>query len=160
MSNYIDNEKFLQAVIEYNKSCAEAEAKGEELPIIPNYIGQAFLDISDGIASKPNFSGYPFIEDMKNDGTENCLTALKNFDPDKSTNPFGYFTRVVWWAFLRRIEKEKKQLYIKFKASQSGLMHGDTFDGDEHMVINLDNDYVNNFIQDYEDKLEKKKNGK
>ena len=36
-------------------------------------------------------------------------------DSAKSKNPFAYFTQIVHYAFLRRIQKEKKQLDIKTK---------------------------------------------
>lgn len=154
MADYVDNKRFLEELIKYKESCAVAEAAGEEVPIPNNFIGKSVMDMSKAIATKPNFSGYPFLEEMIFDGIENCLTAIKSFDPTKSTNPFGYFSKVIWWAFLRRIEKEKKQLYIKFKMSRSAVIP--TYDG-EHTNINLDAQYMDDFIRDYEERMEKKK---
>ena len=85
---------------------------------INDYIGQCFLDIANGLSNRPNFINYTFKEDMVFDGVENCIRYCHNFDPDKSKNPFSYFTQIVYYAFLRRIEKEKKQSYIKFKMTE------------------------------------------
>ena len=56
-----------------------------------------------------------FRDDMISDGIENCVQYIHNFDPAKSKNPFAYFTQIIHYAFLRRIQKEKKQLDIKTK---------------------------------------------
>lgn len=110
-------------MVEYLGELKKAEAEGLEKPRIPEYIGLAIWKIAENLAKKGNFSGYTFIEEMKSDGIENCMQYLHNFNPEKSHNPFAYFTRIIWFAFLRRITKEKKQQYIKYKLS---LQHTDT----------------------------------
>ena len=114
-THYIDNKKFLASLIEYRSSCAEAQKKGEEDPIIPNYIGECFIKIANHLCFKTNFINYSFRDDMVSDGIEDCLVAVKKFDPTKSENPFAYFTQIVYFAFIRRIQKEKKQQSIKYK---------------------------------------------
>ncbi len=114
-THYIDNKKFLASLIEYRSSCAEAQKRGEEDPIIPNYIGECFIKIANHLCFKTNFINYSFRDDMVSDGIENCLVAVKKFDPTKSENPFAYFTQIVYFAFIRRIQKEKKQQSIKYK---------------------------------------------
>ena len=52
---------------------------------------------------------------MISDGVENCLQYLDNFNPTKSNNPFAYFTQIIYYAFVRRIQKEKKQVKVKQK---------------------------------------------
>lgn len=115
-------------MIKYLDSIKQAEAEGKEKPRVPEYIGMAIWKISENLAKKSNFSGYSFIEEMKSDGIENCMQYLHNFNPQKSQNPFAYFTRIIWFAFLRRIAKEKKQQYIKYKLSLS-VYHPETGSG-------------------------------
>jgi hypothetical protein len=114
-AHYVDNKKFLQALIDYRKSVDEAKENGLEQPIVPNYIGECFIKISTHLSYKSNFINYTFKDDMISDGIENCLTAVAKFDPSKSANPFAYYTQVVYFAFIRRILKEKKQQVTKYK---------------------------------------------
>jgi hypothetical protein len=116
--HYVNNADFLAALIEYKKQCDEAKKKNKPEPAIPNYIGECFLKIADHLSRKPNFISYSFRDEMIADGIENCLMYFRNFDPDKSKNPFAYFTQIIYYAFLRRIMKEKKQLYVKYKATE------------------------------------------
>ena len=159
--NYVNNPDLLESLDKYLKECNEAENLGNEIPKVPDYIGHAISQIAHRLATKPNFSGYSFKEDMIMDGIENCLVYIRNFNPEKTNNPFAYFTQIIWNAFLRRIQKEKKQLYIQLKNSQQLLSTSSTYDGGEdvHLHLNVDADYIDHFIQDYEDKLlrEKKK---
>lgn len=160
--NYINNAEFLEAIKAYKKLCLEAEDSGDEPPRIPNYIGECIFKISTRLASRPNFSGYTYKDDMISDGLENAIQALGNFDPEKSSNPFAYFTQIIWYAFLRRIDKEKKQLYIKHKVVENSVIHGtamDKNDGDagDAAFIDLNNDYMNSFVQSFEDNMERKK---
>jgi len=111
--HYVNNKEFLIALIEYRKSVEIAENRGDPKPIIPNYIGDCFLKIATHLSFKPNFVNYIFKDDMISDGIENCVQYIHNFNPEKSQNPFAYFTQVIHYAFLRRIQKEKKQLEIK-----------------------------------------------
>ena len=114
-AHYVDNKVFLQAMKEWKEKCEEAEQMGEEKPRVSNYIGECFLKIANGLSHKPNFMNYTFKDDMVSDGIENCLQYIHNFNPDKSNNPFAYFTQIIYYAFLRRIQKEKKQTHIKNK---------------------------------------------
>jgi len=131
---YVNNKEFLDALIEYRNKCKEAEENGTLKPRIPNYIGECFLKIATHLSYKPNFVNYMFREEMISDGIENCVQYISNFNPEKSKNPFAYFTQIIWYAFLRRIQKEKKQLDIKTKiVEKTGfehLMYTDKFDGD------------------------------
>lgn len=114
-AHYVDNKKFLQALIEYKNSCKIAEEQGKELPIVTNYLGDCFIKIATHLSYKINFINYSFKDDMISDGIENCLIAVRKFDPSKSENPFAYFTQIVFFAFVRRIQKEKKQQIAKYK---------------------------------------------
>ena len=118
-SHYVDNKKFLQALIEYRQSVDEASAKGEEPPIVSKYIGECFIKIATHLSYKSNFINYTFKDDMISDGIENCLTAVAKFDPAKSSNPFAYYTQVIYFAFIRRIQKEKKQQATKYKLMEN-----------------------------------------
>ena len=156
--NYVNNPDLLAALIEYKKKCQEAEDQGDELPKVPNYIGECIYQIATRLATKPNFSGYSYKEDMIMDGIENCLLYIGNFDANKSSNPFAYFTQVIWYAFLRRIAKEKKQMYIRFKSSHNMLASGGTYESEEvQLHLNTNADYMNSFIEDFEAKLNKTK---
>ena len=115
LKHYIDNKKFCKSMIEWKKLVREAEECDEKRPPITDYIAESFLKIAEHLSHRPNFINYPFREDMIGDGVENCLLYAHNFDPEKSTNPFSYFTQIIYYAFLRRIEKEKKQAFIKYK---------------------------------------------
>ncbi len=120
--HYVDNSMFLEAMKEYKKVCNNAEENGEERPPVTNYIGGCFLKIANHLSYRPNFINYTFRDDMISDGIENCLQYLGNFDPEKSKNPFAYFTQIIYFAFVRRIQKEKKQVIIKQKLlTQSNL---------------------------------------
>jgi len=155
--HYVNNKDFLEAIIDYKNACDLARSKNKQIPVIPNYIGECIFDMANRLARKPNFSGYAFKEDMIMDGVENCLKYIEKFDQEKSSNPFAYFTQVIWFAFLQRIAKEKKFLYTKLKSSQSMLALGETHVGGSEINMNLtiDTDYIDAFIGDYEDKLER-----
>ena len=159
--NYVNNKDLLEALIEYKKQCKEAEESGDELPRVPDYIGMCIFQIAKRLATKPNFSGYSYKEDMISDGIENCLLYINNFNPEKSQNPFAYFTQIIWYAFLRIIQKEKKQMYIRFKSSQSLIAAGETYSGEDISIhLNTAADYMNDFIIDFEDKLARDKEKK
>jgi hypothetical protein len=161
--HYVNNADFLAALIGYRAACDAAKEAGKEEPIIPNYIGECFLKIANHLSRKPNFISYSFREEMICDGIENCIMYFRNFDPTKSSNPFAYFTQVIYFAFLRRIQKEKKQLYVKYKATQqfgildSGEMYEDS-DGNMKQFVLYDN--ISEFIQTYEEKKNEKKKPK
>ena len=113
--HYVDNKKFLQAMIEYRDKCKKAEEKNRKKRDVTNYIGECFLKIANHLSYRPNFINYTYRDDMISDGIENCLQYMNNFDPDKSDNPFAYFTQIIYYAFIRRIQKEKKQMQVKAK---------------------------------------------
>ena len=117
-NHYIDNKEFYAAMIEWKKVVIEAEESGEPKPPVTDYIGECFLQIAEHLSYRPNFINYPYRDEMVGDGIENCLMYAHNFDPEKSKNPFSYFTQIIYYAFLRRIEKEKKQSYVKYKAME------------------------------------------
>ena len=131
-AHYVDNKKFLQAMIEYRLKCKTAEEKGKKKPDVTNYIGECFLKIANHLSYRPNFINYTFRDDMISDGIENCLQYMDNFNPDKSTNPFAYFTQIIYYAFIRRIQKEKKQMEVKKKMIQNA--------GVENMMDQLEGD--------------------
>lgn len=113
--HYIDNQRFFQEMQEWKKTIKEAEEVDDPKPPITPYIGECFLKIAEQLSSKPNFAHYAYREEMICDAVENCVVYAANFDPDKSSNPFSYFTQIIYYAFLRRIQREKKQSFIKYK---------------------------------------------
>ena len=113
--HYVNNKELLQALIVYREKVAHAKENDLPKPRITNYLGECFLKIATHLSYKPNFVNYMFRDDMISDGIENCVQYIHNFDPEKSKNPFAYFTQIIHYAFLRRIQKEKKQLDIKTK---------------------------------------------
>jgi len=132
--NYVNNREFLDALMVYRQQVAAAKVEGLPKPKVPNYIGECFLKIATHLSYKPNFVNYMFRDDMICDGIENCLQYIDNFNPEKSTNPFAYFTQIIYYAFLRRIQREKKQLEIKTKIlERSGfdeVLYTDSYSGD------------------------------
>ena len=130
--HYVDNKKFLQAMIEYRDKCKKAEEKNRKKPDVTNYIGECFLKIANHLSYRPNFINYTYRDDMISDGIENCLQYMNNFDPEKSDNPFAYFTQIIYYAFIRRIQKEKKQMQVKAKITANA--------GVENMMDQLEGD--------------------
>ena len=158
--HYINNADFLAALMEYQEKCRCAKAEKKPPPAIPNYIGECFMKIAEGLSHKPNFINYTYREEMMSDGIENCLMYFNNFDPTKSKNPFAYFTQIIYYAFLRRIQKEKKQLYVKYKATeQMGILDEmemmEFEDGTSKQFELYDN--IAEFIGNYEEAQDKKK---
>ena len=113
--HYVDNKQFLAAIVERKEQIREAESVGEPKPQISNYLGECILKIANHLSYRPNFINYTYKEEMISDGIENSLQYIDNFDPEKSNNPFAYFTQIIYYAFIRRIAKEKKQQKIKDK---------------------------------------------
>jgi hypothetical protein len=160
VKHYINNEDFLLALTTYKESCDAAKAANKPEPKVPNYIGECFMKIAEGLSHKPNFINYTYRDEMMADGIENCIMYFRNFDPTKSKNPFAYFTQIVYYAFLRRIQKEKKQLYVKYKATEMmgvldefEMMEGE--DGTTKQFELYDN--IAEFIGNYEDSRAAKK---
>ena len=113
--HYVNNAEFLEGMKAYKKRCRDAKKAGKSKPPVDNYLGSCFLKIANHLSYRPNFINYTFRDDMISDGIENCLQYLDNFNPAKSKNPFAYFTQIIFYAFVRRIQKEKKQVTIKHK---------------------------------------------
>ena len=113
--HYVDNKKFLVAMTEYRELRIKAEEENKKRPQVTNYIGECYLKIANHLSYRPNFINYTYRDDMISDGIENCLQYMDNFDPAKSKNPFAYFTQIIYYAFIRRIQKEKKQQQVKQK---------------------------------------------
>ena len=113
--HYVNNKEFLEAMTSHRNLCIKAEKEGKEEPMVTDYIGSCFLKIANHLSFRPNFINYTFKDDMVSDGIENCLQYLHNFNPEKSSNPFAYFTQIIYFAFIRRIQKEKKQVTIKHR---------------------------------------------
>lgn len=112
--HYVNNKDFHDALVAYNMRIDAAKENGTPLPRISNYLGECFLKIATHLSYRPNFVNYMFREDMISDGVENCVQYIDRFDIER-TNPFAYFTQIVYYAFLRRIQREKRQLEIKDK---------------------------------------------
>ena len=158
--HYINNEDFLKALTDYKVAAKAAKDKNLPAPAIPNYIGECFMKIAEGLSHKPNFINYTYRDEMISDGIENCLMYFANFDETKSKNPFAYFTQIIYYAFLRRIQKEKKQLYVKYKATeQMGILDEfemmESEDGTTRQFELYDN--IAEFIETYEDTRNAKK---
>jgi hypothetical protein len=140
--HYVDNELFLKAMDEYKKVLTEAEESGEDKPIVPDYIGECIMKIATKLSYSPNFINYSYREDMVLDGIENCIRYIHNFDSEKSKNPFSYFTQIIYFAFLRRIKKEKDQSVIKGKLIRE--MPYELFELQGH---DEDGNFANNYIE-------------
>ena len=159
--HYVDNKKFLEAMIEYREKCSKAEEKGRRKPDVTNYIGECFLKIANHLSYRPNFINYTYRDDMISDGIENCLQYMNNFNPEKSTNPFAYFTQIIYYAFIRRIQKEKKQTLVKQKLIQNAGVENimDQLEGDDSQYRSQMLDFLqrNQKIEEPEKKKQKKK---
>lgn len=160
-NHYVDNAKFYQACLAYRNDCIAAAAEGKPKPKIPDYIGDCLLKIANKLSYSRNFINYPYREEMIGDGIENCILYFHNFDPIKYKNPFSYFTQIIYYAFLRRIHREKKQLYIRHKAMMNqideGLADSNDFDDADDFGLSIDskmtdNDFMNDFVNNFEEK--------
>ena len=139
--HYVDNKKFLSAMIEFKELYNIAEKNKELRPPVSDYIGECFLKIATHLSYRPNFINYTYREDMISDGIENCLQYVQNFNTEKSNNPFAYFTQIIYYAFLRRIAKEKKQTHVKNKIIQNvNYESWTTIEGDnsQYVVMGFD----------------------
>ena len=163
--HYVDNAKFLEAMIEYKEGYNESIKNNKELPQISEYLGSVFLKIAQRLSFRPNFINYAFKNDMISDGIENSLHYIHNFNPEKSSNPFAYFTQIIYYAFIRRIQKEKKQLYIKYKSMQNYEIAPEYMDQEKsnNNFVSL-SDYENSdfkvMVDDFVDTFEKSRKKK
>lgn len=157
--HYVNNKEFSAAVVDYCKSVSEAKANKAILPIVPDYIAQCFLKIAEGLSHKSNFVRYTYREEMVMDAVENCLKAIENYNIEAATrtgkpNAFAYFTQITWYAFLRRIAKEKKQQDIKLKyLAKSGV---EAFI-DNELGDDMSQQVAGAFIDTLRDRIEKVK---
>ncbi len=157
-TNYINNKTLYGAMIHYRNDLQHSLEHDADKPQVPRYIGESILLICNNLAKKPNFSGYTYKHDMISDGIMDCIAAVDNFDPDKTNNPFAYFTQIAWNAFLRRIQKEKKQTYIKHKNYENSFLLMDVHDEMNGGNMQLkSNDYSSEIVRSFEDKLTKTK---
>lgn len=150
--NYINNKTLYEAMIEHREKLNEGLK-----PQVSTYIGQSILLICNNLAKRPNFSGYSYKDELISDGIVDCLAAIDNFDPNKTNNPFAYFTQIAWNAFVRRIQKEHKHAYIKHKNFENTLMYNEGW-SDHEMVQLKPNEISSKIIENFENKLTKKKN--
>jgi len=162
--HYVDNKQLYSVMSEYKKELHENEQSGvDEKPRITEYLGECFLRIARGLAQRPNFINYTYKDEMISDGVENCIQYCHNFDPEKSKNPFSYFTQIIYFAFLRRIEREKKQSYIKHKLTEKLGNMTDLVTLQDHDNVNLEaiQVYMNEnstIVADFEEKMKTRRN--
>ena len=158
--HYVNNAEFSQAVVDYVTVLQEAKKEEQQLPVVPDYIASCFLRIAEGLSHKSNFIRYTYREEMVMDAVENCLKAIENYNLEAATrtgkpNAFAYFTQITWYAFLRRIAKEKKQQDIKFKyLTRSGIenfIDNELGDGVSQQVVGA-------FVDTLRDRIEKVRN--
>ena len=159
--HYVDNKKFLEAMVIHKDKVNKAIENNRKKPDVTNYIGECFLKIANHLSYRPNFINYTYRDDMISDGIENCLQYMNNFNPEKSNNPFAYFTQIIYYAFIRRIQKEKKQTLVKQKmianAGVENIM--DQHEGDDSQYRSQLLDFLqrNQKIEEPEKKKQKKK---
>jgi hypothetical protein len=159
--HYINNADFCKALVDYKLAVKAAKEENKPKPLVPNYIGECFMKIAEGLSHKPNFINYTYRDEMVADGIENCLMYFENFDSNKSNNAFAYFTQIIYYAFLRRIQKEKKQMYVKYKSTEIfGIL-------EETELLGFDElnskpfelyDNISEFIDTFEENKKKKRN--
>lgn len=156
-NNYINNKTLYGAMIKHKNDVDQAIKENREPPSAPKYIGESILLICNNLAKKPNFSGYTYKQDMISDGIMDCVAAINNFNPDKTNNPFAYFTQIAWNAFLRRIQKEKKQTYIKHKNYENSFLMNELWGNTEHSMQLKNNEYSGEIVKNFENGLTKTK---
>ena len=155
--HYVNNKDLYAAMVVYKEKVALAASDGTDKPIIPDYIGVCFMRICNKLANRANFMGYSYKDDMIADGIENCICSIDNFDPSKSTNPFAYFTQIAWNAFIRRIQREKKQSYIKHKNYENNFMMEEMGDYGDSIAKHKINEISSEIIKSFESKIESAK---
>ena len=163
INHYINNKDFLAEMIKYRQAIDEAKQLGSRKPQIPTYVAKCFMMIAENLSHKPNFLSYTFRDEMVADAIENCVMYVDNFDPAKSSNPFAYFTQITYYAFLRRIQKEKKQLYVKYKSTETaGILDEYELNENEDGTFRQFELYENisSFIENYENAKKAKKEKK
>lgn len=166
--HYVNNPEFLKHMKIHIAAVKKANKAGDPSPKVSDYIGECIVSIANKLANKPNFVNYPFREEMISDGIENSLQYLNNFNPKKSSNPFAYFTQIIYFAFVRRIQREKKHLATKYRMIEESLIEsaGDADGinssqkyGSDYADQNM-HEFLQNFERTQEEKKLKIKNGK
>jgi hypothetical protein len=164
--HYVDNKKFYQEIVKYKEACELARQEGREDPRLPNYIGECIWKIAEKLSYKPCFMNYSFRDEMVDDGIENCIMYFKDFDPNKTQNPFAYFTQVIYYAFLRRIAKEERNRYTTYKYFQETMVNPGIADfsvdntelsENSNLIPKQMYDNINDFMDRFEKKEEIKK---
>jgi hypothetical protein len=159
--HYVNNKEFLAAMVEYKKAVEHAKKKKLDKPPVTDYIGECFLKIANHLSYRPNFINYTYRDDMISDGIENCLQYLDNFNPKTSNNPFAYFTQIIYYAFVRRIQKEKKQTVIKQRMIAEANYDDMTLQpGEDREFRNQFTEFLQRNLPLEEDKLPTKKKKK
>lgn len=161
--HYIDNAEFLKNMTAHREAVLKAKAEGVTKPRLPEYVGKCFMMIAENLSHRPNFLSYSFRDEMISDAIENCVMYADNFNPDKSKNPFAYFTQIVYYAFLRRIMREKKQLYVKYKTTEmvGTTDEYDQLESDDGMSRQFEMyDNISQFIENFENAKKAKKKTK
>jgi len=161
-THYVDNKQLYTVMVEYRTQLDLSKKNNTARPQIPDYVGECILQIAKRLSTKPNFINYSYREEMISDGIENCISYFDNFDPSKSDNPFAYFTQIIYYAFLRRIQKEKKQVYIKHKSAENSMLMNELVEmGEDGEVVfsvhDFDSENVSDFIKAFEENINKKK---
>lgn len=151
--NYINNKDLYEAMVQHIENTENNPKVG-----VSNYIGQSIMLICNNLAKRPNFSGYSYKQELISDGIVDCLAAVNNFDPNKTNNPFAYFTQIAWNAFIRRIQKEHKQTYIKHKNFENSFLMNEFWTDSDNIHLKA-NEHSSNVIENFENKLTKTKNG-
>lgn len=164
-NHYVDNKKLLSEIKIYKEECKTCEEQNQITPPIPDYIGECFMKIAERLSYRPNFVNYAFRDEMIADGIENCVQYAHNFNPEKSNNPFAYFTQIIYYAFVRRIQKEKKQLYVKYKTIQDNSLLSSHISTSEHETSTYDTETITeeqkinmyDFVKNFENSKANKK---
>lgn len=154
--NYINNKDLLDAMVKYKERVDAAVAEGKQKPIVPDYIGTAILLICRNLAKKGNFSGYTYKEEMVSDAIIDCIKAVDKFNAEKSNNPFAYFTRTAWNAFLRRLKVEKKETYVKHKNFENSFIMNEQWNIEQTTQLK-NNEYSDEVVRNFENSLTKTK---
>lgn len=161
--HYVDNQQFLALMIDFINSrrpflvnAKKGDVPHKDLPNIPDEIGLIIYKIANKLSNSPKFANYTFKDEMIADGIENCIQYIDNFDPEKSNNPFAYFTQIIYWAFVRRIKKEKQYLYIKYKSIEKSLGENEGLDGEVSGTNSYGSQYADMNMREYIEQFEQK----
>ena len=162
--HYVDGVAFYEALKQRKKDIAEAAAAGKERPRVSNFIGECVMNIAKNLSRKYQFANYPFRDEMVADAIVHCIRYIDSFDPEKSTNPFSYYTQTCYYQFLDRIRQERTHTYIKCKATLNSVVLSELSEFDEsnseiaehiHDNFEFDNDFMEKYVNDFESKMVK-----